>query len=194
MKKKKGIVVRPPQLTEDRRTRGRAIMTLKLLWQLMKAARDQAGPVIWLNEGGLDAEEFLECLETGRPHPLLRRWQVMKGTTAANRPAPTSRERAARRIVVLAVIGLQRVASMTGKEARLTVAAAMPKLFEEPPSDETIHYWERQRDPPTTTPAEETFLAMVIANSNADPAKVVERVLDLAHTILTPAPFSPPSD
>jgi hypothetical protein len=165
-------------------------MTLKLLWQLMKAARDQAGPIIWLNEGGLDAEEFLECLETGRWHPLLKRWHVMKGTTAANRPAPTSRDRAARRVVVLAVIGLQRVASMDDDEARRTVAAATTKLFENAPSHETIHHWERQRDPPTTTPAEEKLLAMVIANSNADPVKVVARVLDLAHTILTSAPFS----
>jgi hypothetical protein len=144
MKKKKGIVVRPPKLTEDRRTKGRAIMTLKLLWQLMKAARDQVDPVTWIKEGGLDAEEFLECLETGRWHPLLKRWDVMKGTDAANRPAPTSRERAARRAVVLAVIGLRQVTSMKGDEARRTVAAAMPRLFDKPPSAETIHHWERE--------------------------------------------------
>jgi hypothetical protein len=118
----------------------------------------------------------------------------MKGTTGANRPAPTSRDRAARRTVVLAVIGLQRVASMDGDEARRIVAAAMARLIEDAPSAETIHHWERQRDPPITVPAEEKLLAMVIANSKADPTEVVERLVHLAHTILTPAPFSPPTE
>jgi hypothetical protein len=169
-------------------------MTLKLLWQLIKAARDQVDSLTWIKEGGLDAEEFLECVESGRWHPLLRRWHVMKRTTRANRPAPTGRDRAARRLVVLAVIALQRVISTDGDGARRTVAAAMAKLFEDAPSAETIHHWERQREPPTTVPEEEKLLAMVIANSNADPAAVVEHFIQLAHTILTPAPFSPPTD
>jgi hypothetical protein len=191
---KKHVVVLPPKLTEDRREKGRTIMTLKLLWQLMAAARAQVDPLTWIKEGGLDAEEFLECVESGRWHPLLKRWHVMKGTTGAKRPAPSSRDRAARRLAVLAVIALQRVISTDGDGARRTVAAAMAKLFEDAPSAETIHHWERQRDPPTTTPAEEKLLAMVITNSNGDPAAVVEHFIQLAHTILTPAPFSPPAD
>jgi hypothetical protein len=151
--KRKDVVVQPPKLTEDRRTQGRTIMTLKLLWQLMKAARDQVDPYTWIKEGGLDAEEFLECVESGRWHPLLRRWHVMKATSGANRPAPSSRDRAGRRVVVLAVIALQRVVSTDGDGARRTVAAAMAKVFENAPSAETIHHWERQREPATNTPA-----------------------------------------
>src|SRR5262245_3290669 len=191
---KKDVVIRPPKLTKDRREQGRTIMTLKLLWQLMKAAREQVDPYTWIKEGGLDAEEFLECVESGRWHPLLRRWHVMKGTTRANRPAPTARERAFRRMVILGVIALQRVVSTDGDGARRTVAAAMVKLFEDAPSDDTIHHWERQREPATTTPAEEKLLAMVITNTKSDPTAVVERFVQMAHTILTPAPFSPPTD
>jgi hypothetical protein len=191
---KNDVVARPPKLTEDRRERGRTIMTLKLLWQLMAAARTQVDAYTWIKEGGLDAEEFLECVESGRWHPLLRRWHVMKGTSGANRPAPSSRERAFRRVVALAVIGLQRVVSTDGDGARRTVAAAMAKLFEDPPSAETIHHWERQREPPTTTPAEEKLLATVIATTKGDPTALVEHFVQLAHTILTPAPFSPPTD
>jgi hypothetical protein len=190
---KKDVVIRPPKLTKDRREQGRTIMTLKLLWQLVKAARDQVDPYTWIKEGGLDAEEFLECVESGRWHPLLRRWHVMKGTSGANRPAPTSRDRAARRLVVLAVIALQRVVSTDDDGARRTVAAAMAKLFEDAPSAETIHHWERQREPATTTPAEEQLLATVIATTKGDPTAVVEHFVQIAHTILTPAPFSPPS-
>jgi hypothetical protein len=88
---KKNVVARPPKLTEDRRIKGRGVMATKFLWQLMAAARAQASPYTWIKEGGLDAEEFLECLESGRPHPLLDRWRDIKGTTAAGRPAPTAR-------------------------------------------------------------------------------------------------------
>jgi len=194
MTTRKDVVVRPRKRTEDRRDRGRTIMTLKLLWQLLAAARNQIDPYTWVKEGGLDAEEFLECVESGRWHPLLRRWHVMKGTSGANRPAPTSRDRAARRLVVLAVTALQRVVSTDGDAARRTVAAAMAKLFEDAPTAETVHHWERQMEPATTTPAEEKLLAMVIANTNADPAAVVEHFVQMAHTILTLAPFSPPTD
>jgi len=168
-------------------------MTLKLLWQLMKAARNQVDPFTWIKEGGLDAEEFLECLESGRQHPLLRRWQVMKGTTAANRPAPTSRDRAARRFVVVAVIALQRIVGTDGDGSRRTVAAAMAKLFEDAPSAETIHHWQRQQEP-QPTPLEEKYLVTVIANTKDDPTAVVDHFIQIAHTIRTPAPFTPSSD
>src|SRR5262249_50187703 len=121
---------------------------LKFLWQLTAAARTQLDPFTWIKEGGLDAEEFLECVESGRWHPLLRRWHVMKGTSGANRPAPTSRDRIARRLVVLAVIALQRVISTDGYGARRTVAAAMAKMFEDAPSAETIHHWSARRSQP----------------------------------------------
>ena len=81
---KKDVVVRPRLLTKDRREQGRTIMTLKFLWQLTAAGRTQLDPFTWIKEGGLDAEEFLECVESGRWHPLLRRWHVMKGTSGAN--------------------------------------------------------------------------------------------------------------
>ena len=159
----KDVVVRPRKLGKEERDKGRTVMTLKLLWQLMAAARSRVDTVRWIKEGGLDAEEFLECVESGRWHPLLRRWHVMKGTTAANRPAPTSRDRAARRLVRLAVIALQRVVSTDAVAARGTVAAAMAKLFEDAPSAETIHHWERQQEP--TTPAEEKLLATIITTT-----------------------------
>jgi hypothetical protein len=154
----------------------------------MAAARTQVDAVRWIKEGGLDAEEFLECVQSGRWHPLLRRWHDMKAKSAANRPAPTSRDRAMRRLVVLAVIALQRVVSTDGDAARRTVAAAMAKLFEDASSSaETIHNWQRQQQP--TTPADERLLATVIAKTDADPTAVVEHFLQLAHTIFTPAPF-----
>jgi hypothetical protein len=189
MKRSKEIVAGPRELAKQERDKGRAVMTLKLLWQLMDAARTQVDPLRWIKEGGLDAEEFLECVESGRWHPLLRRWHVMKHTTAANRPAPTSRDRHARRLVHLAVIALQRVVSMNGDEARRKVAAAMAKLFEDAPTAETIHHW--QRDQALVTPADEKMLATVITQTRGEPEAVVMHFVQIAHTVLTPAPLQP---
>jgi hypothetical protein len=189
MKRSREVIVRPHKLGKEERDKGRTKMTLMFLWRLMGEARSHLDVRRWINEGGLDAEEFLECLESGREHPLLGRWRVKK-TIAANRTAPTSRERAARRIVVLAVVALQRVVSMTGDEARRTVAAAMSKLFEDVPTAEIIHHWQRQQEP--TTPANEKLLATVIASTHGDPTAVVEHFVQMAHTVLTPAPFLKP--
>ena len=57
----------------------------------------------------MDAEELLECLESGRGHPVLRRWQKLKAESG--RPGPTRRDLRVRRLIVLAVIALQRVVS-----------------------------------------------------------------------------------
>ena len=107
-------------------------------------------------------------------------------------PAPTSRDRAARRLVRLAVIALQRVVSTDAVAARGTVAAAMAKLFEDAPSAETIHHWERRAGADHTGRGEITRDHH--HHHKGDPTAVVEHFLHLAHTILTPAPFSPPTD
>jgi hypothetical protein len=183
----KTITVRPRKLGKEARDKGRTVMTLKLLRQLMAAARAQVDPVRWIKEGGLDAEEFLECVESGRWHPLLKRWHVMKGTSAANRPAPTSRTRHARRLIVLAVIAVQRVVSIDADEARRRVHHAMTRLFEDAASAEALHHWQREQDP--TTPADEKLLALVITKNDSDPEAVIGHFVQLAHMVATPAPF-----
>jgi len=57
------------------------------------------------------------------------------------------------------------------------------------PSAETIYNWQRQQPP--TTPADEKLIAMVISNTKWDPTAVVEHFIQIAHTILTPAPLDP---
>jgi hypothetical protein len=175
--------VTPRKLGKEERDQGRIVMAMKFLWQVLDAAQKQVDPVRWLVEGGLDAEELLECIESGRWHPVLRRWHERKA--GGTRQAPTRRVLRVRRLVVLGVIALQRVSRTDGHEARRMVSAAA-KMLSEAPTAETIHHWQRVQD--TTTPAEEYLLALTIANSQ-DPVEVVGRFLDLALTMEVPAPF-----
>jgi hypothetical protein len=58
---------------EDR-DRARALLARKMLWELLAAARSQLGPLRWINEGGLEAEEFLEC-ERPPSTKTIEHWQ-----------------------------------------------------------------------------------------------------------------------
>ena len=125
---------------------------------------------------------------TGRWHPLLKRWKERKATVAANRQTPTTRELLARRLVVLAVIALERTESFDTKdEAREAVAKAAARLFENPPSAETIHHWHRALEPPVG-PKDEKVLAEGIARAKDREALIIHFV-GLAHMVMTPAPF-----
>jgi hypothetical protein len=75
----KQVILRPNKQTsppKDERDAARIVLARKFLWQLMAAAKTQVDPVTWIREGGLDADEFLECVDTGRWHPWLKRWQA----------------------------------------------------------------------------------------------------------------------
>ena len=106
----------------------RALETLKVLWELLAVAQKHADVVTWINEGGPEAEDFLDAIESGRPHPLLRLWEERKSTVAANRAAPSRRDRHARRLVVLGCVALERTG--LGKlSARKRLARAVRGVF-----------------------------------------------------------------
>jgi hypothetical protein len=168
-------------------------VTLDFFHQLLRVARSQVDIFNWIKRGGLDAEEFLECIESGRWHPVMRYWESRKATKGVGAPKPTTRDEAVRRMIVLAVIAFQRMSGMSKTsdvEARRIVAAIAARLFEDAPSAESIHHWQRELGPTFITPADEKALAVVIANAK-NPAEVVEKFVQIAHTIHTPAPFEP---
>ena len=187
MKKNKSVsIIRPDKgLPRDK---ARELLARKFLWELLAHAKTQIDVVTWIKEGGLDAEEFLECVDDGRWHPLLRRWKARKATVAANRQGPTAREALGRRLIVLAVIALERTHSFAKKdEAREEVAKVAARLFENPPSAETIHHWHRALEP--LGPKDEIVLAEGIARAKDDREALIIHFVGLAHMVMTPAPF-----
>ena len=53
------------------------------------AGRGQAqmDVAIWCKEGGLEAEDLLDAIDSGRPHPLLRSWKSARLPSARHEPA-----------------------------------------------------------------------------------------------------------
>lgn len=189
MSHQRQVILRPKQASpsKDERDEARIALARKFLWELMAAARTQVGPETWIREGGIDAEEFLECVETGRWHPWLKQWQALKATVAAHRKAPTKRELAARRMVVLGAIALERLESFkTQDETYTAVAKAAATAFEKPPSGEVVRHWHRELTPPLG-PEDEVVLAGGITRAAGDRRNLITHFIGLAHVAMVPA-------
>jgi hypothetical protein len=185
MKEVKALIVR--YKSREERDWARAQLARKVLGELLHAASSQVGPQRWINEGGLEAQEFLECLDNGRWHPLLKEWK-RKGKTAPHRRAASARERLAQRLICFGVAALERYFSLGVGEAREEVAKKAARLFEQSPTAKTIEHW--QDSQPVRSEVEERWLADTVSSCRLDKPGGRERLIDnfigLAHAVLTP--------
>jgi hypothetical protein len=124
--------------------RARSLHALSCLMQLVVAARAQTDIVTWQKVGGLEAENFLDALEHGLPHPLLATWEDVRAGN--NRPGPSLRERQFRRLAVLLSVTLQ-AAKVPKRVARKRTVKALAHLFPIT-SHRSIEHWELGLDPP----------------------------------------------
>jgi hypothetical protein len=120
---KRSVVVLPNKnkVAREDIQEARALLARKFLWELLAAAEQQVDVATWCKEGGLEAEDLLDAIDSGRPHPLLRSWEERKATVAANRPAPSRRELRARHLAVLLCAALER-AGLGKRQARQQVS------------------------------------------------------------------------
>jgi hypothetical protein len=131
--------MKPASMKPEDRERWRELATRKVLWELLDAAKKRVDVVTWRAEGGPEAEDFLDALESGRAHPLLRKWEEKKATAAANRPAPSLLDQSARRSVVLMCEALHRV-GLSKTAARKRATKALQGVF--PATIGQIRYWQ----------------------------------------------------
>jgi len=183
---KRSVVVLPNQnkVAREDIQEARALLASKCLWELLAAAKQQVDVATWCKEGGLEAEDLLDAIDSGRPHPLLRSWEERKATVAANRPAPSQRELHARRLVVLLCIALER-AGLGKRKARQQVSrllAPQSGLFAQPPSYHALERW--QRAGPALTPEDECVIANAIAKGG--PREIKAYFVGLIHFALNP--------
>jgi len=186
MKEVKALVNR--YRSREERDWARAQLARKVLGELLHAASSQVGPQRWINEGGLEAQEFLEALDEGRWHPLLRQWRE-KRRTAPHRPRASVRERQAQRLICLAVVALERMFSLGPGEAREEIAQKAARVFEPPPTAKMIEHWQ-DNQPLLPSAAEEQWLVKTNSASRVDEPGGRDRLLDnfigLEHAVLTP--------
>jgi hypothetical protein len=158
----------------------RRLAALAVLWELLAAAK-KVDAVTWRRMGGPEAEAFLHALESGGQHPLLRRWEELKATVAANRPAPDPLDRRARQLTVLMVETLVRAGM--GKDAALKwAAAAVKSTF--PASKDAIRSW--QRAYPTVTSDDEKLIAGAINRYGADHRHIAGWFVGLIRIVIDP--------
>ena len=123
---KRSVVVLPNKNKVARKDieKARALLARKFLWELLAAAKQQVDVATWCKEGGLEAEDLLDAIDSGRPHPLLRSWQEGKASVAANRPTPSRRELQCPPFGCLALrcAGARRTGQATGKTAGFAAA------------------------------------------------------------------------
>jgi hypothetical protein len=175
-------------LSKETRDEAARLSVMNVLWNVLKAFKTKTDPASWSRHGWNDTEEFLECLESGRSHPVLDRWLQLR-KNAGNRPVASSREQACRRFAVLACEALKR--RCVGKDqARRMVAKelAHAKAFASAPSSEAIR--NRQRSQPPLTTEDEKVIANALAQasgrSDSDLVKYFVGLIQLAHD---PAPL-----
>jgi hypothetical protein len=183
---KRSVVVLPNKnkVAREDIEKARALLARKFLWELLAAAKTQADVATWCKEGGSEAEDLLDAIDSGRPHSWLRFWQEHKATVAANRPAPSRRELHARRLVVLLCIALER-ARPGKRKARQQVSrllASQRGLFARLPSRHALERW--QRAGPALTPEDERIIAN--ARAKGGPREIKAYFVGLIHFALNP--------
>jgi len=183
---KRSVVVLPNQnkVAREDIQEARALLARKCLWELLAAAKQQVDVATWCKEGGLEAEDLLDAIDSGRPHPLLRSWEERKATVAANRPRPNLRELHARHLAVLLCAALER-AGLGKRQARQQVSqllASQSGLFAKPASDHALERW--QRAGPALTPEDECVIANAMAKGG--PREIKAYFVGLLHFALNP--------
>jgi hypothetical protein len=178
------VIVLPPKFANrSDRKRAQVLLARKVLWELIAAAKIQAGAIRWINEGGLELEEMAEALDTGAPHPLLKAWDEKKRAIGHRSPA-TAREKHAQRVLCLAAAALERVVSLSREEAREVVAKAAVRVFQPPPTAKAIEHW--QADQQLRSPADEVVLANAITAAGGDRDRLLSYFIGIACAATVP--------
>jgi hypothetical protein len=157
-------------MDKTNREKSREVFARKMLWQLVTAAKAQVHVVTWRAEGGPEVEDFMDALESGRPHPLLLKWEQLKGTSAANRPAPSQLDLIARRNVVLMCEALYRADLRPKTAVRKLAAETVKELFSDGPTAGVIRNWWDAYPP--FTPGDEALIASAIKQYGRDHKRI----------------------
>jgi hypothetical protein len=173
-------------MNQEHQDEARALRAIACLWMLLAEARLR-DLVAWRERGGIEAQDLLYALETGRSHPLLRKWEELK---AQHRSPPAPSEQYARRVIVLLRIALERAG--LGKEAaRKHIASALERTSKQiglrPASADAIRRWERDLETPLG-PHDEQAIADALKRCGNNTAQLTRHFLGLVEFARKPLP------
>jgi hypothetical protein len=160
------------ELDEQRRQnleKARELLTLSCLWMLVANAEQRMDIAAWRNAGGLEVQDFLDCIERGLPHPLLRTWQQRMAENA-NRPAPSLGVLRVRRLVIQCCAALVRN-GMSNRKARAFAANHFIPLFlGRGPSADAIRRWQQAQP---LGPKDEVTICRSIERGGGNDVRIV---------------------
>jgi len=165
----------------------RALLATQTLREAVSKAKASVDAATWYATGGPEAEDFLDAIDHGGSHPLLRLWVKRKATVNAHRPGPGLRERDARRLVVVMCATLER-AGIGKREVRERVAKHLrkEKIFSTAPSVYAIERWQ-SAFPPHGQVAEQVIAAAIARYGPID-EQIVQYFMKLMRVSLDPFP------
>jgi hypothetical protein len=165
----------------------RALLATQTLWEAISKAKASVDATTWYATGGPEAEDFLDAVDHGRWHPLLRLWTKRKATISAHRQGPGLRERDARKLTILMCETLE-ASGISKSESRKRVAQELKKekIFSPAPSVHTIERWQRAATP--SGRVEESIIAAAISRCGQDDTKILQHFTKLVRVALDPFP------
>jgi hypothetical protein len=167
---------------EDR-DEARRLAALSMLEQSLANMRKQLSLLDWRADGGPEAEAFLHALKTGGSHPVLEKWQELRRTDAAHRPAPDPSDLNVRRLVILMVEALSRTRTRLGKgAARKQAATAVRQVF--PATADAIRGWQ---DIYSLTPDDEKWIADALKRCGDDHSLIKDWFVKQIELVVDPA-------
>jgi hypothetical protein len=129
----------------------RRAAALACLWELVAAGKSQMNIAQWRRVGGIAAEELLDAIETGRPHPVLEDYERRKAGFA-NRPPPGLHEQHFRGLVCALCSVLEQAGCPKAKareraaDALVGILVRLPGAFEAPTAG-AIAGWQARGTP-----------------------------------------------
>jgi hypothetical protein len=163
----------------------RALLATQTLWEAISKARASVDATTWYATGGPEAEDFLDAIDHGRWHPLLRLWTERKATIAAHRHPPGLRERHARTLTVLMCATLE-ASGISKRESRKRVAQELKKekILSPAPSVHTIERWQGAAPPPD--PNGKLIIEAAISRFGRDASEILQYFTKLVRVALDP--------
>jgi hypothetical protein len=154
--------------------RTRELQTLSCLWGLMADAKQRMDIAAWRNAGGLEVEDFIDCIERGLPdHPLIRSFQRRMADNA-NRPAPSIGDLRVRRQVIRCCAALERNGIEKlgkGEALAFTVRRLAPTFHGQGPSGDAIRRWQKAQP---LGCEDDVVINKAIERAGGDKARIVE--------------------
>jgi hypothetical protein len=157
-------------------TKAHALLALSCLWTLVENAKKQTDIITWRRVGGFEAEDFLDALEQGRPHPVVEAYEKRKAEVA-HRPGPGLHEQIARRQIVRLSVALQRQRIGAKKARQMAIKAlADLDLFANAMTHRVVEHWELESP---LGPVDEKAIKTALARCGPNPRELVRHFTGL---------------